>query len=235
MFDDVVQDLLAGCAILDGEGLTTAFGHLSARGPDDVVLISGSAGPGFVHDASALLTTDLDGNVLAGDPIQLPGEVAIHLRILAARRDVGSVCRFHGPACIAWSTLGRPLPATIAMGLFLGPEVPWFDTTTTVRTAEHGDLLAAALGDGNAVLLRGFGAVTVGATVAESVVRAWLLERAADAVVTASAVGRPLAFPAGAVQALAAPDGPVPGQLRRAWNYLRHRWTPITSREAVRA
>jgi ribulose-5-phosphate 4-epimerase/fuculose-1-phosphate aldolase len=235
MLDEAVQDLLAGCAILDGEGLTTAFGHLSARAPDDAVLISGSAGPGLVHDASALLTTDLDGNVLAGDPVQLPGEAAIHLRILAARRDVGSVCRFHGPACMAWSTLGRPLPATIGMGLFLGSEVPWFDTTTTVRTAEHGDLLAAALGDRNAVLLRGFGAVTVGATVAESVVRAWLLERAADAVVTASAVGRPLAFPAGAAQALADPDGPAPAQLRRAWSYLRHRWAPTTTREVVRA
>jgi ribulose-5-phosphate 4-epimerase/fuculose-1-phosphate aldolase len=145
------------------------------------------------------------------------------------------VCRFHGPACMAWSTLGRPLPATIGMALFLGHEVPWFETSTTIRTAEHGDLLAAALGDGNAVLLRGFGAVTVGATVAESVVRAWLLERVADAVVTASAVRRPLAFPAGAAQALADPDGPAPAQLRRAWNYLRHRWAPITTREVVRA
>jgi ribulose-5-phosphate 4-epimerase/fuculose-1-phosphate aldolase len=215
--------------------LTTAFGHLSARAPGDVVLISSSAGPGLVHDAAGLLTTDLDGNVLAGDPVQLPGEVAIHLRILAARRDVGSVCRFHGPACMAWSTLGRPLPATIGMALFLGHEVPWFDTSTTIRTAEHGDLLAAALGDRSAVLMRGFGAVTVGATVAESVVRAWLLERAATAVVAASTIGRPLAFPASAARALADPDGPARGQLRRAWNYLRHRWAPITTREAVRA
>jgi ribulose-5-phosphate 4-epimerase/fuculose-1-phosphate aldolase len=121
------------------------------------------------------------------------------------------------------------------MALFLGHEVPWFDTSTTVRTAEHGDLLAAALGDRNAVLMRGFGAVTVGATIAESVVRAWLLERAANAVVTASTIGRPLAFPAGAAQALTDPDGPAPGQVRRAWNYLRHRWAPITIRETVRA
>jgi len=191
---DPVQDLLAGCAILDGEGLTTAFGHLSARAPDDVVLISSSAGPGLVHDASRLLTTDVEGNVLAGDPVQLPGEVAIHLRILAARPDVGSVCRFHGPACMAWSTLGRPLPATVAMALFLGHEVPWFDTSTTVRTAEHGDLLAAALGDRSAVLMRGFGAVTVGATVAESVVRAWLLERRVPSSPRPPS-GGPLRFP----------------------------------------
>ena len=44
--------------------------------------------------------------------------------------------------------------------LFLGAEVPWFDTTSTVRTAEHGDELATCLGGGAGVLLRGFRAVT---------------------------------------------------------------------------
>jgi ribulose-5-phosphate 4-epimerase/fuculose-1-phosphate aldolase len=232
---DTVQDLLAGCAILDREGLTTAFGHLSARTTGDEVLISGSAGPGLIRDASALVATDLDGTILAGDPTQLPGEAAIHLRILARRSDVASVCRFHGPACMAWSTLGRPLPATIGMALFLGHEVPWFDTSTTVRTAEHGDRLAAALGDGKAVLLRGFGAVTVGATVAEAVVRAWLLERAAQAVVSAAAIATPLSFSAAAAQPFADPDGPAPAQLERAWNYLRHKWATNTTPEVLRA
>jgi len=136
---------------------------------------------------------------------------------------------------MAWSTLGGPLSATIGMALFLGHEVPWFDTSTTVRTAEHGDRLAAALGDGKGVLLRGFGAVTVGTTVAEAVVRAWLLERAAQAMVTASAVATPLPFPPAAAEPFEAADGPAPAQLRRAWNYLRYRWAPTTTPEVVRA
>jgi ribulose-5-phosphate 4-epimerase/fuculose-1-phosphate aldolase len=123
------------------------------------------------------------------------------------------------------------------MGLFLGHEVPWFDTSTTVRTAEHADRLAGSLGDGKAVLLRGFGAVTVGATVAEAVVLAWLLERAAQAVVTAAAIATPLAFHQSAAEPFAVTDGPAAAQLRRAWNYLEHRWAvpavPVTTTPEV--
>jgi ribulose-5-phosphate 4-epimerase/fuculose-1-phosphate aldolase len=219
-----VHDLLAGCAILEGEGLTTAFGHLSARTGEDQVLISGSAGPGLVRDSASLLTIGMDVKVRHGDPAQLPGEVQVHLGIFARRPDVACVCRFHGPACMAWSTLGRPLPATIGMALFLGHEVPWFDTSSTVRTAAHAGRLAERLGDGKAVLMRGFGAVTVGATVADAVVRAWLLERAAQAVVTASSIGTPLSFAPAAVEPFDAPDGPAPAQVRRAWSYLKQRW-----------
>jgi ribulose-5-phosphate 4-epimerase/fuculose-1-phosphate aldolase len=111
------------------------------------------------------------------------------------------------------------------MGLFLGHEVPWFDTSTTVTTAEHADRLADQLGGEKAVLMRGFGAVTVGTSVAEAVARAWLLERAAATVVTAAAIATPLAFPASAAAPFESRDGPATAQLHRTWNYLRHKWT----------
>jgi len=62
---DAIADILAGCAILDGEGLTTAFGHLSARTGEDRLSLSGSAGPGLIRTADDLLTVDLAGNVRA--------------------------------------------------------------------------------------------------------------------------------------------------------------------------
>jgi ribulose-5-phosphate 4-epimerase/fuculose-1-phosphate aldolase len=215
----VLDELLGGCAILDREGLTTAFGHLSVRTGDDVI-ISGNCGPGLVSGSQDVLTLDRAAAVLDGDAALLPGETAIHLRILAQRRDVASVCRFHGPACLAFSTLGRPLPATIGMGLFLGAEVPWFDTSTTVTTAEHGDRLAAALGSAPAVLLRGFGAVTVGRSIRESVARAWLLERSAAATLAAGATGQPLGYEAEAAAPFLSGDGPAARQTERLWNYL---------------
>lgn len=224
METDAVADILAGCAILDGEGLTTAFGHLSARTGEDQLCLSGSAGPGLVRTVDDLLTVDLAGNVRAGEATKLPGEAAIHLAIASRRPEVASVCRFHGPACMAWSTLGRPLPATIGMALFLGHEIPWFDTSTTVSASDHAEQLAAHLGAGNAILLRGFGAVTVGASVAEAVVRAWLMERAARALVVAAPVATPLPFPPAAAEPFLSSDGPAPAQLQRAWTYLKHRW-----------
>jgi ribulose-5-phosphate 4-epimerase/fuculose-1-phosphate aldolase len=223
---DVVGDLLAGCAILDGEGLTSAFGHLSARTEQDEVRISASAGPGLVRDPAGLLTLDSGGAVRHGDPAGRPGETEIHIAILRNRPDVASVCRFHGPAAMAWSTLGRPLPATTGLALFLGHEVPCFDTSTTVTTPEHGDRLAACLGDRSAVLLRGFGAVTVAPSVARAVAYAWVLERSAQAVLAAAAVDAPLRYPAAAAEPFADPAGAAPAQLSRVWNYLEHRWAP---------
>jgi ribulose-5-phosphate 4-epimerase/fuculose-1-phosphate aldolase len=224
--DLTTADLIAGCAILDGEGLTNAFGHLSARLPDDGILITSSPGPGLVREEGDLLRMDPAGKVRLGDPGLAPGEAPIHLRILAHRRDAASVCRFHGPACLAYSTLGRSLPASIGMGLFLGAEVPLFDTSATIRTAEHADRLAGALGAGAGILLRGFGAVTVGRSVAEAVVRAWLLERSAQATLTAGALGTSCPYPPEAAEPFNAPDGPAAAQVARAWNYLRRRWSP---------
>jgi ribulose-5-phosphate 4-epimerase/fuculose-1-phosphate aldolase len=217
----MVADLITGCAVLDREGLTSAFGHLSARLETGEVLISSNPGPGLVRTEDDLIALHPQGGVSHGDPALVPGEAAIHLRIYAHRADVASVCRFHGPACLAWSTLGRALPAAIGMGLFLGHEVPWFDTDATVRTDAHGDRLAECLDGAPAVLLHGFGAVTVGRSVREAVVRAWLLERSAAAVLAASAAGRPLAYGPAAAAPFLSGEGPARAQLERAWNYLQ--------------
>jgi ribulose-5-phosphate 4-epimerase/fuculose-1-phosphate aldolase len=129
---------------------------------------------------------------------------------------------------MAFGTLGRPLGATIGMGLFLGAEVPVFDTSRTLTTLEQGAELAACLGSAGGVLLRGFGAATVGRTVAESVVRAWLLERSAAAVLAASVAGTPLVYPPSAAESFQSLDGPAAGQVARAWHWLcrRHPRSP---------
>lgn len=226
---DVVALLVDACRILAREGLTSAFGHVTARLDDGDVVITGSVGPGLVTGPDGLVRIDPDAEVRGGDATLLPGEAAVHLGVLRARPDVRSVVRYHGPATLAWGTLGKPLPATTGMGLFLGSEVPVFQTDSTVTTPGHGDRLAAALGDGPAILLRGFGSVTVGRTVQEAVARAWLLERSAAAVLAAGAVGTPLTYPPSAAAPFASDDGPAPRQLARVWHYLQ-----TTSKGATR-
>jgi ribulose-5-phosphate 4-epimerase/fuculose-1-phosphate aldolase len=219
-----LRDVLAGCAILEGEGLTSAFGHLTARLDDGTILLSGNAGPGLVRGEDDVITVDADGAVLDGDPALRAGELPIHLGLLAADPGRMSVARFHGPATLAWGTLGRPLPATIGMGLFVGHEVPVFDTDTTVTTTPQGEALAAACGDGPAVILRGFGAATAGRTVREAVTRAWFLERSATAALAASAAGAPRPVPAAAAAPFVAAEGPAAAQIDRLWHYLSLRW-----------
>ncbi|MCW3039726.1 MAG: class aldolase/adducin family protein [Solirubrobacterales bacterium] len=221
-----LADLLTGCAILDGEGLTTAFGHLTARLDDGSILLSGNAGPGRVRSAADVVRVDAEGAVLDGDPALRAGELPIHLGLLAAVPAWGSVARFHGPATLAWGALNRPLPAVIGMGLFVGATVPVYDTHTTVTTPEQGRALAAVADGAPAVLLRGFGAATAGRTVREAVTRAWFLERNAAALLAASAAGTPDPFPASAAAPFVAADGPAAAQIDRLWTYLSQEHAP---------
>jgi ribulose-5-phosphate 4-epimerase/fuculose-1-phosphate aldolase len=225
--DAALRDLLAGCAILEGEGLTSAFGHLTARLDDGTILLSSNAGPGLVRTAADVITVDLDGTVVAGDPQLKAGELPIHLGLLAAHPRHMSVARFHGPATLAWGTLGRPLPATTGMGMFAGASVPVFDTDTTVTTPELGRALAAVAGDAPAVLLRGFGAATAGRSVREAVARAWFLEQGAAATLAACAAGDPCPFDAAAAAPFVAAQGPAAAQIDRLWHYLSRRWPAV--------
>lgn len=216
-------DLLAGCAILDGEGLTSAFGHLSARLDDGTILVSGNAGPGLVRTDADVIRVDAEGTVVEGDAALRAGELPIHLGLLAAQHGQHSIARFHGPAVLAWGALNRPLPGVLGMGLFCGHEVPVFDSGATVTTAAQGEALATAAAGAPAVLLRGFGAATAGRTVREAVTRAWLLERNAAAALAASAAGPPQPFGPDAAAPFAAADGPAAAQLARLWHYLCRR------------
>jgi len=219
----IADDLVAGCHILDGERLTDAFGHLSARLAGGDVVITPRVGPGLVTSAGALLRLTAAGDVVDGDERLVPGETALHLGILEARPDVGAVVRFHGASCFAWSTLARPLPAASGLTLMLGGEVPVHDVAVTVTTLEQARALAGTLGAGSAVLLRGFGAVTTGATVAEAVVRATFLERAASIVLQASTVGEPVTYADDQIAAFSARTAVIAEQLERAWSYLAAR------------
>src|SRR5258708_26846247 len=126
--DCSIDDLLAGCAILEAVGLTSVFGHLSVRLGDGEVVMSPGSGPGSVRDEADLVGLSMSGEPRRGSHEATPGEAAIHLGVLARRADLGSVCRSHGPAGLAWSTLGRPLPTTVRIGMSFGGRVRVFDT-----------------------------------------------------------------------------------------------------------
>jgi ribulose-5-phosphate 4-epimerase/fuculose-1-phosphate aldolase len=217
------QTLVDACQVLAGERLTDAFGHLSARTPDGNVLLTPRVGPGLIRDAGDLLLLSADGELLDGDPSLVPGETAIHLGVLRHRPDVMGVCRFHGAACMAWSSLARPLLPSIGIALVFGAEVPVHDVALTITDAAGADAMAGTLGAGSAVLLRGFGAVTAGPSIEVAAVRATFLERAAAASLAAHAVGEPRVYPAAAAEAFLAREAVLAEQMARAWTYLSDR------------
>ncbi len=199
--------------MLAGLGLVTAFGHVSARTGDRMV----------ITPAADLADVDEDGLVeIAVDaatlPAGAPGESWIHLAVYRARPDVAAVVRAQPRAAVAAAAVTTALHPLSGQASWLGRTVPVHDDARLLRTAELAAAAAGALADGEALLLRGNGAVTVGASPGLAVARMWLLAAACDAWMSTSDSGsrRPLADTE--VDAWRAVAGEL---LPRLWRHLR--------------
>jgi ribulose-5-phosphate 4-epimerase/fuculose-1-phosphate aldolase len=167
--DALKRVLVTGCHVLDREGITDGYGHVSVRVPGaDAFLTIARVSPRLAA-LDRLILLDFEGNYLGGAPTP-PFEWPIHARILRARPDVQSVCHTHSLWTTLFSVLPEPLRPLSHYGTWLPPEgVPRYEPAGLVRTIEQGDALAAALGQAPAVLLRSHGDAVVGASVEEAV------------------------------------------------------------------
>jgi ribulose-5-phosphate 4-epimerase/fuculose-1-phosphate aldolase len=106
-----------------------------------------------------------------------PSEVHIHREIYARRPEVRSIVHSHPTNVLALSAIGVVERPSTSVGTFI-PEAgaPVFDSAVLINTVARGEALAAALGAAPAVILRQHGAVTVGTSVQEAVVRMICLE-----------------------------------------------------------
>src|SRR5438093_3564602 len=97
---ELKQKLVDGCHILDREGITDGFGHVSVRisGTEAFLTIAGVS-PGCAT-LDRLVMLDFDGNYLGGVESP-PYEWPIHACIMRARPEVMSVCHTHSK----WSSL----------------------------------------------------------------------------------------------------------------------------------
>jgi HCOMODA/2-hydroxy-3-carboxy-muconic semialdehyde decarboxylase len=218
--EPAAADLLAAARVLAAQGLVTAFGHVSVRLAPGRVLITPAAPLGALGDDGARLRElPLEAREL---PPGVPGEAWMHLAVYAARPDVRAVCRAQPLMATALGAAKVPIRALHGQGAFLGPEVPVLDDAVLVRDRERGTAVADRLGGAPGLLLRGNGALTVGASAGEAVARMWVLEASAELNATAMA-----AAPRGrAPQPLAAAEllaweAVAPELLARIWDWLR--------------
>ncbi|KOF52960.1 aldolase [Achromobacter sp. DMS1] len=170
--------------------------HISARvpGEQNAFLINAY---GMMYEeitASSLIKVDLDGNILAKPDfgpldygINKAGYV-IHSAIHGARHDVDCVIHTHSWASMAVSSLACGLlPLTQTAMRFL--KIGYHDYQGVVLdTAEQASLIAD-LGEGEALILRNHGALTVGRTVGEAFNWMHRLELACRAQLAAQAAG----------------------------------------------
>ena len=84
---ELTEKLITACHILDHEGVTDGYGHISVRVPGiDAFITIANVSPGCVT-MDRLIMQDFDGNYLGGAKTP-PNEWPIHACILKARPDV---------------------------------------------------------------------------------------------------------------------------------------------------
>lgn len=165
---------MAGRA-LARSGLVHAFGHCSARLDDQRFIITPPKPMGNVR----LQDEPPEVPIVGPLPEGLLGEVRIHQAIYLRRPDVRAVCRVT-PFHVELLSLVRRTPrARHGLGVIFDPAVRLWDDPRLLRDNESAQRLAEDLGAGRAIVMRGNGAVIVGADLAEAVASAWLLEDAA--------------------------------------------------------
>ncbi|MHA7241288.1 class II aldolase/adducin family protein [Arthrobacter sp. TMS1-12-1] len=187
--------LAEACRIIAHEGLAEdILGHVSLRtGSGIAVRCRGPKEKGLLFT----LPEDIC-EVVAGQEIRsgyrTPNELPIHAEILAERSDVQSVVHAHAPSVVAANLAGIDLAPSIgaynipAMRMAAN-RIPVYERSLLINTDDLGREVAATLGDAPALVLKGHGIVTVGATLEEAVVRALNVEILAKTLLSASARG----------------------------------------------
>jgi ribulose-5-phosphate 4-epimerase/fuculose-1-phosphate aldolase len=181
----LVDDLVAANRILVDLGVLDGYGHVSVRHPADPqrYLMSRSIAPELVT-AADVMEFDLDSNPVDARGRSTYLERFIHGEVYRVRPDVKAVVHDHSPAIIPFGVSSAPLRPLYHMSAFLGGGVPVFDIKTAsgqatdmlVRTAALGKSLAQTLGSRPVALMRGHGAVVVGASLPLVVFRAYYTE-----------------------------------------------------------
>jgi len=189
---ELKEKLVNAAHILDREGVTDGFGHVSARLPNgDAFLTLAGVSPGCAT-VERLVMLDLDGNYLGGEKAP-PYEWPIHACIMRARPEVMSVCHTHSKWSSLFSILKGGLQPIHMYAKFLptsGP--PIYPAAGLVGTIERGAALAAALKDSAAVLLRAHGDAVVGNSIEQAILRTLQLSFLGELAHMAVAHGEPL-------------------------------------------
>ncbi len=163
--EQCLDELVSANHILAHENVVDAYGHISARHPDNPerYLVSRSRSPGVVETGD-IQEFDLDGNLIGDDQRSPYLERYIHGAIFKVRGDVGSVVHAHADDVMPFSVSDVPMRAIVHTGAVLGTKVPNWDLrdkfgelAQLVVDMEQGGDLARVLGEGSVVLMRGHG------------------------------------------------------------------------------
>jgi ribulose-5-phosphate 4-epimerase/fuculose-1-phosphate aldolase len=211
------EEIAEAANVLSRLGLVTAYGHVSARAGTSM-LITPAADLARVT-AAGLLEVPLApaGDTLAAGgalPAGVPAEAWAHLALYRTRPDAAAIARAQPASAFAAAAATRSMVPLHGQAAWLGESIPVHDGAELLRSPALADSAAGSLPAGEALLLRGNGALTLGATPGVAVARMWLLAAACDVYLAATAAS--------------GPGGPVPlsGAEVASWRAVRDELLP---------
>ena len=178
----IKKDFVTALRIINQQGLSDAFAHLSARiDGNQKMLFMPRKSPALVKPKD-LFVVDLDKGV---------PQSSVHQAIYKAREDVQAVMHFHSPYIILLSVVGQTIQPMHNYSVIFYEGVPLFEATGQVESPERAGDIARTLGSSKAVILRGHGAVVVAQSVPEVCILSLYLEESARLHVEALKLGDP--------------------------------------------
>ena len=169
-------------------------GNLGARLPDGNAVLTPSSLDYMEMNLDDLVVCDLDGNVLEGTRGPT-SEKALHLAALRQHDNIGATMHCHAKYATMFALTRTPIPAVIEeFDVFVGGDVEVADYKTT-GTQELADEVASRVGDKAAVLMANHGLFAVGKNPKDALHIASLVERTAEIIWGAHALGSVVPLP----------------------------------------
>jgi ribulose-5-phosphate 4-epimerase/fuculose-1-phosphate aldolase len=180
-------ELKIGAKILEWE-IGDVWGHVGVRLPEN----RGVAVQMFRRPEEGnkdwLVHFDYSLKKLAGVGT-IPRESVIYTEIFKARPDVNSVVHCHASMCVALSLANKPVDWVHMQSSRFKGGTPIFPRPIYILDESEGAALAEALGSASAMMIKGHGIVTVGASIDEACINALYMERTAKIIAIAGLHG----------------------------------------------
>ena len=173
------SDMITKCRRLEELGYYVGtWGNMSVRVPEGFIVTPSRVSYAAI-EPDDFVTVSLDGTVLAGQRVP-SSETEIHRAVLKKKADTGAIIHSHSPNATAVSCLHQSIPVFVEdMAQIIGGEV---QCTRYVPAGQHkriAEVVAATIGEENAVLLSNHGVLCCGRDLEEALVANQILEKAA--------------------------------------------------------
>ena len=213
---EVQRELRLAARALGRHGLAHAYGHCSVRLDESHFLVCAPRPMACIQPGEPGRVVPVRGAL----PDGILGEVRLHQQIYQRQPQTRAVARTMPPSLMALGTARRTPQPRHGMGSYFGAGAALWDDPQLVRDDQRAAAVIDAMGEGNAVVMRGNGLVVAADSLAKVVALTWYLEDAARielAVLAAGLEQASVTLDAAERERRATSSG---GIFERMWEYL---------------